>query len=136
MKKKLLLGLCALGSFALPAHALAPAAPVTQSRVLGGDFANEYDHGYYDGFDDATANKCNFRSSPAGTYENWYWAARQMAWDYMLQAQNTGNAEMYDFWFGYWSGLESGYYTQVGPCGSGGPGGGGGPIEEPTYTGG
>ncbi|RTQ47765.1 hypothetical protein EJV47_17750 [Hymenobacter gummosus] len=125
----LLCGGLALGGL-LPASAVA-AQPAALTQVLrGGPFDNEYDHGFYDGEEDAKANKCNYANNPGG-YEQWYYEARQWAWYYM---QNATSAEMYDFWFGYYSGLESGYYTQV-VCGSPGPGGGG-PIDNPGPVGG
>jgi hypothetical protein len=134
MKNKLvlLLSVCWAGTFSLLASATSLAAPLPASFSQCVAFPTEYDHGYYDGTDDATANKCNFQNNP-GAYENWYQQAQRDALDNMNWAVVHNNQEYYDFWLGYYAGVQNGYYTQV-MCGGNGGGGGTGPIGNEPYN--
>lgn len=132
MKKNLfLLALCGLGLFtsAATVQATAPARLATTQLMRSA----EYDHGYYDGKGDAIANKCTYFNNANG-YQNWYDAARQQEFSNL---SNAADPDTYDFWLGYYDGLQEGYYTQVpyNPCNTGGgPGGGSGGVPRDNET--
>ncbi|TGE04775.1 hypothetical protein [Hymenobacter fodinae] len=129
MKKKLLhlsLGLLSLGSMAaMPATQRAQAAQATRTQSTP-----DYISGYTDGSDDARDAKCSFRGSEAG-YNDWYYSWRSYAAYYRDEASRTGDAAAYEYWSGYYDGLQEGYNL---PALCGGGGGGTGPFEPEPYN--
>jgi hypothetical protein len=129
MKKKLLqlsLGLLCLGSIAtMPAVQTAQASPTTQSQSTP-----DYISGYNEGSNNARDAKCSFRGSVAG-YNDWYFSSRESAAYYRDEASRTGDAGSYEYWSGYYDGLQEGYNL---PALCEGTGGGGGPLEPEPYN--
>lgn len=126
MKKKfLMLGLGLFSGWAVPTVQSVRATPVTQSQSTP-----DYIAGLTVGSDDARSAKCSFIGSEAG-YNDWYFSWRSTAAYNRDEAGRLGDAGSYEYWSGYYDGLENGYYLHA-LCGGGG-GGGGGPIDEPTW---
>lgn len=121
-----MLGLGLFSSWAVPTVLVAEAAPMAQNQTTP-----DYYAGFTTGSDDARKAKCSFIGSEAG-YNDWYFSWRSTAAYNRDEAGRSGDVGSYEYWSGYYDGLEDGYNLHA-LCG--GTGGGGGPIDDPTVGG-